>query len=351
MKILAIDTSCDETSVAVLNGRVLLSNIVASQTELHKKWGGVVPMVARRAHEENLPKAINEALKRAKQKPSDIEYVAVTQGPGLAIDLEVGITEAKKFAIENGIPLIAVNHMEGHLLSSLILNSNGSGRYPFIDLEPLFPALGLLVSGKHTEIIYMKGIGDYEKIGQTLDDAAGEAFDKFGRMMGFGYPGGPIVASFAKKGDVGKIELPIPMQKSKDLNFSYSGLKTAALYRLEELRSSGKKDKELAANFCAQFEYSVVQSILLKLEKAIELYPDAKTLFTGGGVFHNESLSRRVGWLARREGLRYLLPEKRFRSDNAAMIGLVAFFKASRGEVLKGEKKLSQLDRVPRMGL
>ena len=184
--ILAIDTSCDETSVAVVQSRKVLSNVRYSQVDLHKEFGGVVPMVARRAHEASIQSVYQQALKTAKKKIEDIQYIAVTFGPGLAIDLEIGIEFAKQLAIQNNIPLVPVNHMEGHLLSSLALNSKGKGLVSGEKLKEAFPALGLLISGKHTEIILLNDFCKYKKLGQTLDDASGEAFDKVGRMLNFG---------------------------------------------------------------------------------------------------------------------------------------------------------------------
>ncbi|MCB9790459.1 tRNA (adenosine(37)-N6)-threonylcarbamoyltransferase complex transferase subunit TsaD [Candidatus Nomurabacteria bacterium] len=352
IKILAIDTSCDETSVAVLEDRKVLANVLASQTELHKKWGGVVPMVARRAHQENIGKCYLEAMKRARLKIDDIDVVAATYGPGLAIDLEVGLQFAQKFAIENKKPFIPVNHMEGHLLSSLALNSKGHGVSESLDKKQLFPALGLLVSGKHTEIILAKDYGNYQKLGKTLDDAAGEAFDKVGRMLNFGYPGGPIVSEFAKKANHKEsFELPVPMRSSGNLDFSFSGLKTACLYKINSLRESGRSDKEWANDFCWEFIECVVLSITEKLGEAINQNPGVKSLLVGGGVFNNETLARRVGRLARKHGLKYLLPEKKYRSDNAVMIDLAAYVHAAGSEVLIGKKAISKVDRVPRLSI
>lgn len=350
--ILAVDTSCDETSVAILHGRKVLANIVSSQTELHKKWGGVVPDVARRAHEENLPKAYKEALKRARLTIDQINLVAATQGPGLAIDLEVGLNFCKELAINERKRFIPVNHMEGHLLSSLALNSNGNGNLPEIDKKKLFPSLGVLVSGKHTELIYVKDFGDYKKIGWTLDDAAGEAFDKFGRMLGFGYPGGPIVSEFAKKGNPNpQIELPIPMERSDDLNFSYSGLKTACLYKINKLRESGKKDSEWVNDFCYAFVNSLMVSIVIKMKKAINQNPKLKTVLAGGGVYKSEFVSRKIGSESRKLGLGYLLPEVKYRSDNAVMIGIAGYFRYMRGESIIGRLEISKIDRIPRLSL
>lgn len=345
--ILGIDTSCDDTSVAVLEGRKVLSSEISSQLNIHAEYGGVVPDIARREHEKNLPKVFEEALRKAKKSIEDIEYIAVTYGPGLAIDLEVGINYAKELSKKYNIPVIPVNHMEGHLLSSLLLNSKGSGMVEG-EIQDIFPALGLLMSGKHTELILAKGIGEYEKIGQTLDDAAGEAFDKVGRMLNFGYPGGPVVTEFAKKGKRGNIEFPVPMKNSGDLNFSFSGIKTSALYKSKELREDGRPEKEWVYDFCRAFVDSVYESVALKLEKAIEQYPKAKHVLVGGGVFNSEEMLRRVGLLVREYSLEYLYPEKEYRGDNGAMVALVGFMHVD--DAIEGVD-LDQLDRDPRLSL
>lgn len=352
--ILAVDTSCDETSVAVANGRKILANVVSSQVELHKKWGGVVPDIARRAHQENLPVAISEALKRVGLDLDDVEVFAATQGPGLAIDLEVGLHYVQDLAVRYKKPFIPVNHMEGHLLSGLILNSQGNGRFPESDIDKLLPALGLLVSGKHTELIYLSDWGKYEKIGKTLDDAAGEAFDKVGRMLGFGYPGGPIISEFAKQGGANElIDLPIPMERSGDLNFSYSGLKTALLYGLKELEAdpSAPDVGTLAHDLSYAFVDAVKKSLEVKLRSAIESYPEVKSLFVGGGVYKNETISRRIGWVARTYGLEYLLPEAKYRGDNAAMIAVAAYRNYNQGDYITDLEKIREVDRIPRLSL
>lgn len=345
--ILAIDTSCDETSIAVTEGRKVLSSIRNSQVDLHAEFGGVVPDISRRAHIENIQGVYEEALRKAKKTIKEVDYIAATYGPGLAIDLEVGLQFGQKLAIENKLPFVPVNHMEGHLLSALTQNTKGKGA----DDSDIFPALGLLVSGKHTEIIMVKGIGEYEKIGQTLDDAAGEAFDKVGRMLNFGYPGGPVVSEFAKKGNAENIELPIPMKQSGDLNFSFSGLKTAALYMIRELREEHEKDKVWVYDFCASFVNSVVTSLSLKLEEAIQDNPDVKSILIGGGVVQSEYILKEIGKLARSYSLNYLYPEKKYRSDNGAMIGIAAYYNIQEGKELTKKQDIEGVDRVPRLSL
>ncbi len=351
IKILAFDTSCDETSVAVLQGRRVLSSVISSQVELHKKWGGVVPKVARRAHEENIESTYKEALTRAKTSIEEIDAIAVTYGPGLAIDLEIGIIFAKELALKYNKKLLPVNHMEGHLLSSLLLNSKGRGKFEK-PIESAFPILGVLASGKHTELIYAKSPGKYIKLGKTLDDAAGECFDKVGRMLNFGYPGGPVITEFAKK-STGKykFDLPIPMEKSGDLNFSYSGLKTACLYKVNKLREEGLKDSDWVYDFCREFVDVVIKSISIKVEKALPENPDIKTILTGGGVYNNEKIIRDLQKVAKNNNKGFLFPEKRFRGDNAAMIALAGLRMYKDSEYISDKTEIQKLDRVPRLEL
>ena len=346
--IIAFDTSCDDTSVAVLKGRNILSSVVSSQVEIHAQWGGVVPDIARREHEKNIPLVYEEALKKARLNMEDIDYVVATYGPGLAIDLEVGLKFAQDLAIKYKKPFVPVNHMEGHLLSGLLLNSKGVG---IENVEELFPALGLLISGKHTELIYSPKIGEYKKLGETLDDAVGEAFDKVARMLNFGYPGGPIICELAKKGKSGNISFTVPMKNSKDLNFSYSGIKTAALYKTKELRESGVKDSVWVYDFCRGFLDTIVESLVIKLELAIEQNSDIKSLFVGGGVFNSEEIVRKIGNVAKKYGLEYVYPKGEYRGDNAGMVGIAGYYKIQRGEYIPEGKKIIEVDREPRLSL
>lgn len=356
--ILAFDTSCDDTSVAVLRGPRVLSSVVSSQVDIHAQWGGVVPDIARREHEKNIPMVYEEALKKAKVSVEDIDYIASTYGPGLAIDLEIGLNFAKDLAIKYSKPFIPVNHMEGHLLSGLLENSKGKVFSEEVEevkelggIKDLFPAIGLLISGKHTELIYVEEIGKYKKLGQTLDDAVGEAFDKVGRILNFGYPGGPTLTEFAKKGESGKIEFPVPMKDSNDFNFSYSGLKTAALYKSKELREEEKKDKDWVYDFCRGFMDAIVESLIIKLEAAIQGYRGVKSVFVGGGVFNSEEILREIGRVVRSYGLNYVYPSKEYRGDNGAMIGLVGYYKSQNKKYLEGEESIEKIDRVPRLSL
>jgi N6-L-threonylcarbamoyladenine synthase len=346
--ILAFDTSCDETSVAVVKGRSVLSNVISSQVELHKKWGGVVPMIARRAHEENLQPSLKEALKRARILITDVDYIACTYGPGLALALEVGLDFSKKLALKYNLPFVLVNHMEGHLLSSFALNSKGKGK--ITNTEKIFPVLGLLISGAHTELVLMNGFCRYQKLGQTLDDAAGEAFDKVGRMLNLGYPGGPIVSEFAKKGTkdgAKEIGLPVPLQHSEDLNFSYSGLKTASLYKIKKLREHCSDDKVWVYDFCRSFVDSIVASLKNKVVLAFAQCSDIKTFILGGGVVNNEKITRTLGLFARQKRKQYFIPHKELRTDNAAMIGVAAYYNILNNKNIIIGKDIQAIDRDP----
>jgi N6-L-threonylcarbamoyladenine synthase len=336
--ILAIDTSCDETSVAISRDDCILSNVIYSQVEIHKKWGGVVPNLARINHQEKLPQVIEQALKRAKLKIEEIDVVAVTVGPGLAIALEVGIRTAKEICEKYHKKFIAINHMEGHLLSPFI-KGESKLRVDLVGLR--YPGIGLLVSGGHTQLVRVEEIGKYKIIGDTLDDAAGEAFDKVAKMLELGYPGGPIVAKLAEEGRP-IYKLPVPMLKSHDLNFSFSGLKTAALYFLRNFK--GEKNHQFICDFCASFEFAVVDSIRRKLEKSLKLFP-AEFILCGGGVMNNLALRKMVRRVAKNHAIPAFFPVKKmFNSDNAAMIAVAGFYRAKRGEFMTD---LNLVDRKP----
>jgi N6-L-threonylcarbamoyladenine synthase len=347
--ILAIDTSCDDTCAAVVcDGRVL-SNVIASQVEFHKAYGGVYPMLAKRKHQEFIEPTINEALRRAGLRWSKIDALGVTVGPGLAPALEVGIAEIKELAEKYKKPVIAVNHMEGHLLSSFARNSQERGA--FSNTEPRFPILGLLVSGGHTQLVLMKGFGEYRLLGETLDDAAGEAFDKVAKMLGLGYPGGPIISELAKTGRP-IYGLPVPMTNSGDLNFSFSGLKTACLYKLQKLGFVADKPalakalagRQFYCDFAASFEKVLVESLMIKLKKAIEQC-QPKQIVLGGGVINNLPLRKAARKVAKKHGLRVFQPyHKILFTDNAAMVGVCAWYQAKRGDFVED---IDKLDRLP----
>ena len=335
--ILSIDTSCDETAAAVTLGRRILSNVVWSQIAIHRPWGGVVPNLAKRAHQEHIDKVVDTALTEAEKQVKTIDAVAVTQGPGLAIALEVGIKKAKEIAKKYNKSLIAVDHMEGHMLSSL----GGSS------FKLKFPFLGLLVSGGHTELVLARKIGQYQILGQTLDDAAGEAFDKVAKMLGLEYPGGPIISQLAEDGDMAKFNLPVPMINSQSNDFSFSGLKTACLYKIEKIPEK-KRDKQFLKDFAASFQYALTKSIILKLEKALREY-HPRQIVLGGGVINNSYLCQEVKKTARCFGIAVFIPQNRkLLTDNAAMIGIAAYYKFKRKEFVKD---ISKLDRKPNLSL
>lgn len=352
--IMGIDTSCDETSVGIVCGTKILSNIVSSQVELHRKWGGVVPGIARRAHKDMIDNVVKEALKRASiNYKQDITYgsldaIAVTQGPGLAIALEVGITKAKEISLENNIPLIAVNHMEGHLLSSLAANLNDEA--PLVLTEKDFPVIGFLISGKHTQILEMNNFGEYQIIGDTLDDAVGEAYDKVARMIGLGYPGGRVLTEFAKKGNPDAFDFPIPLKGDPRLSFSFSGLKTAVFYtvkKIEEEHSSLTQTQ--VYDIAASFEKSAVLHLQDKLRKALESKSYSK-LLVGGGVGASPKVRAGLREVAKEYDLEIFFPfDKRLYGDNGAMIAIAGYYKALRGEFW--QDSFDALDRVPRLSL
>ncbi len=337
MKILAIDTSCDETAAAITEERKVLSNVIYSQILLHQKWGGVVPSIAKRAHEERIDFVINKAIKQFK-----INAIAVTQGPGLAVALEVGIKKAKELTKKLKVKLIAVNHIEGHLYSPFVQNKKGN---PKIDFQ--FPYLGLVVSGGHTELVIFKDHLNYEVIGSTLDDAAGEALDKAGKLLGLGYPAGPVIEKLSlqvKNQDLYKF--PRPMINSKDFNFSFSGLKTAFYYFLKKIPEN-KITKNL--NYLASsFQNAVFDTLMKKTEKAIK-YTGIKKVIVVGGVSANMDLRKRFRSLLKKINGEVLFPSYKYLSgDNAAMIGVVAYYKAKKNLYVEN---FDLIDRIPRMKL
>jgi N6-L-threonylcarbamoyladenine synthase len=367
--ILAIDTSCDETSVAVTWRRRVLANVMASQVEIHRKYGGVFPTEAKRAHEEKIDHVVTEAVARVRRKIEDFDAIAVTYGPGLAPALEVGIRKAKVLTEKYMKPLIAVNHLEGHLLSCLTVNSRGRGNYELDEFKSgNFPVLGILVSGAHTELVKVNKIGTYEVLGRTLDDAAGEAFDKVGRMLGIGYPAGEFIEKLARSGDANRFDFPIPMARHSGLDFSFSGIKTAVLYEIENLLKlprervnspfqveSGRLkeiqlgeasglDRQTIQDVAASFQRAVIWSIILKLKRCLDKY-EFKSVWLGGGVAANAALRREIRKVLEKHGLKLFIPySERLYMDNAAMIGVAGWYKAQRGEYVND---VTELDRVP----
>jgi len=307
---LGIETSCDETSVAVVeNGRRVLSNVIHSQVDLHKEFGGVVPELAARDHLERLPHLLDLALEAAGAKPADLDQIAVTRGPGLAGCLLVGVGVGEGLATAWSRPLSGVNHLWGHIYAAMLTRP---------DLEP--PLLGLVVSGAHSDLVRMPEHGRFAVIGRTRDDAAGEAFDKAARMLGLGYPGGPALDRLARTGDPRR--QPLPRPSLKGLEYSFSGLKTALLYRLRDLGDT--VTQEIRADLAASFERSVVESLLEKLDAALTESPYLEVVVCGG-VAANTLLRKRAAEVVGNRA-RLTMPPLELCTDNAAMIAAAAFF-------------------------
>ena len=341
--ILSIETSLDDTCAAVTRDNKVISNVVASQVKFHEEFGGTVPHIAKRKHQEWIDKTIEEALMRAniENPEKQLDAIAVTYGPGLAPSLEVGIDKARSLSVDWKIPLIAVNHMEGHLLSSFAMNSKGNG--PFSKESSKYPALGFLISGGHTQLVLMEKMGKYLLLGETLDDAAGEAYDKVARMLKLGYPGGPILSEIAKEGEI-KYELPEPMKGRNDLNFSFSGLKTAALYLLRDLKPD--YSRQFCADFAASFEDAVLKMLVRRFEKAVVEY-QPKMVLLGGAVISNVAIRKVVRTIARKYKVKVYVPySKKLYTDNAAMIGVCAWYMARSGMFWKNT---DSLDRKPNL--
>lgn len=339
---LGIDTSCDDTSVAVLENEKVLANIVSSQIDVHKEWGGVVPGLARREHERMIAGCVNTALKRSGLKDiRKITAIAVTYGPGLAPALEVGLEYARTLARENNIPIIGVNHMEGHALSALLKNKLGV-RYSGIG-KIEFPFMAICVSGGHTELIWASSLGNYKLLGQTLDDAAGEAFDKVARMLDLGYPGGPIISKLAEQGNAQAYDIPRPMQYSKDYDFSFSGLKTSCLYQTNDLKKKlGKNFGKIIPDYCASVQEAIVDSVVKKAVKATQnLHP--KFALLGGGVAANKRLRVKLRSAFKKLGVPIYFPAPALSTDNGAMIAYAGYHKYLRGEL----SNLKTIERNP----
>jgi N6-L-threonylcarbamoyladenine synthase len=308
--LLAIETSCDDTCAAVLDGPRILSNVISSQAAAHEGFGGVVPEVAARHHLELVEPVVEAALGEAGITLDDVEAVAVTAGPGLIGALLVGVSTAKAIAAARRLPLVPVDHLQGHVAAN------------FLEPEPLEPPfLCLIASGGHTLLAGVRDHTGYELLGQTLDDAAGEAFDKSARLLGLGYPGGPAVQREAEGGDPEAFEMPVAMSRNPGLDFSFSGLKTAVLYRCKELGPEGVAERR--ADLAASFQAAVVSQLRAKLKRALKKGEwDAVAL--GGGVAANGPLREAVGQLCEEMGVRLKLVPIALCTDNAAMIGSAA---------------------------
>ncbi|MFI5359906.1 MAG: tRNA (adenosine(37)-N6)-threonylcarbamoyltransferase complex transferase subunit TsaD [Halanaerobiales bacterium] len=312
--ILAIESSCDETSAAVVrNGLEVLSNVVASQVELHKKYGGVVPEIASRKHLELINPVISEALHQAGVEFGELDAVAATYGPGLVGSLLVGLTAAKTLAYALQVPFIGINHIVGHIYANFISNN-----------EIQAPVLCLTVSGGHSDLLYFEELGSYELLGSTRDDAAGEAFDKIARVLGLGYPGGPAIERISREGNPAAIDFPRPFIDEDTYDFSFSGLKTAVLNYLNSQKQ--RKAEINVADVAASFQQAVIDVLIAKVLKAVENYP-VKSVILSGGVSANSALREQLARRLEEYNLPLYTPELQYCTDNAAMIGSVAYYK------------------------
>jgi len=310
--ILAIETSCDDTCAAVLDGPRVLANTISSQASVHAEFGGVVPEVASRHHLQLAAPVVDAALRTAKVTLDDIEFVAVTVGPGLIGALLVGVSTAKAIAAPRRLPLVPVDHLQGHVAAN------------FLEPDPLEPPfLCLVASGGHTLLAGVREHAGYELLGQTLDDAAGEAFDKVARLLGLGYPGGPALEKLAREGDPRAFELPVAMSRDPGLDFSFSGLKTALAYLARDLGSDGVAERR--ADLAASFQAAAVGQLVAKLERALRT-GEWEAVALGGGVAANGPLRQAVKDLCRRRGAHLKLVPLELCTDNAAMIGSAARF-------------------------
>jgi N6-L-threonylcarbamoyladenine synthase len=318
VNILAIESSCDDTGAAVVRDGVVLSNLIASQ-KVHEQYGGVVPEMASRAHMQNIVPVVDVALKQAGIDKKDIDAVAFTQAPGLIGSLLVGACFAKGYAQALNIPLISVHHMQAHVLAHFI-----------DDPKPEFPFLCLTVSGGHSQVVLCKDHLDMEVLGETIDDAAGEAFDKTAKMLGLPYPGGPLVDKYAQEGDPKRFKFPVSHMKGYD--FSFSGVKTAVLYFLQKER---KIDPEFAEknikDICASVQYTIIQMLMKKLELAADEL-GVKHVGIAGGVSANSGLRKAIQEAGERKGWQVYIPKFEYCTDNAAMIGITGYYKYLKGE-------------------
>ncbi|HEX9829475.1 MAG TPA: tRNA (adenosine(37)-N6)-threonylcarbamoyltransferase complex transferase subunit TsaD, partial [Bacteroidota bacterium] len=319
MIILGIETSCDETSAAVVRDGALLSNITTSQL-FHSTYGGVVPELASRAHQKLIVPIVEEALKKARVTKNELDAVAAVYGPGLIGAILVGLSFGKSLALGLRIPFIGVNHMEAHILSNLIEEP-----------KPVFPFLNLTVSGGHTQLVLVKQPFDYEILGETKDDAVGEAFDKVAKMLGIGYPGGPIVDALAAKGNPAFVNFPRPYLSDDSFEFSFSGLKTSVLYYLRKIGfDAAQQNEQFLSDVCASFQASVVDVLIHKTFSAAKKFK-VKDIAVAGGVAANSELRKRLDERARKEGFRLFIPKFEYCTDNGARVAMAGFLRMAEG--------------------
>lgn len=321
--ILGIESSCDDTSAAVLEDNNILANIIANQ-DIHKKYGGVVPELASRAHQQNIIPVVDTALKTAGISKNQLTAIAYTRGPGLLGSLLVGTSFAKSFALGLNIPLVDVDHLQAHILAHFIQNEDGTWELPS------FPFLCLTISGGHTQIVMIRNYFDMEIIGSTIDDAAGEAFDKAAKIMGLEYPGGPLVDKLAKEGNPNQFKFPKP--RIPDLDFSFSGLKTSFLYFVrDELKKNENFIEENKADLAASIQRTIVNILIEKLISATKL-TGIKEIAIAGGVSANSEIRRRLTETGEKLNWKVFIPEIQFTTDNAAMIAIAGYYKFLEGK-------------------
>lgn len=364
VKILGVETSCDETAAAVVrDGNEILSNVVSSQIDLHRPYGGVVPELAARNHLELIEPVIRQALQDSNTPPSEIDAVAATYGPGLASSLVIGLSAAKGIALAGGKPFIAINHLEAHLYSPIVAALAERGRDQngprLASAATAFPLVSLIVSGGHTILAYATGFGQHEILGQTLDDAAGEAFDKVAKLLGLGYPGGPEIEKRARHGNPAAIDFPRGMLDEPGYNFSFSGLKTSVLYYVRKhpvgveaavpsgtslgIAAGTAAATPAIADICASFQEAAVDVLVGKTVRAAAQYK-VKTVSASGGVSVNARFREKLAAECRAGGLELLLAPPKLCTDNAAMIAALAFHK------LTGAEASASADRGSRGG-
>ena len=330
IKILALESSCDETSAAVVDNGKVLNNIIATQS-VHIKYGGVVPELASRAHQQNIVPVVNEALKNSGIDKTELSAIAFTRGPGLLGALLVGTSFAKSMALGLNIPLIEVNHMQAHILAHFI-----------DDPKPNFPFLCLTVSGGHTQIVLVKDYLDMEIVGETRDDAVGEAFDKSAKMLGLSYPGGPLIDRYAQLGDADRF--PFPPTEMPGLDYSFSGIKTGILYFLRDaLKKNDKFIDENLNDICASIQKTLVDMLLQKLKKAVNQFK-INQIAVAGGVSDNSGLRNGLQTMAEKERWQVFIPAFEYCTDNAGMIAMAAHFK-----YLAGDFSSQEVSALPRM--
>ena len=339
MIILSIETSCDETAVAIVEfkkGNInILANIVSSQVKMHSKFGGVVPSLASRMHLKNITPILSRAFQNAKITKKKIDYIAVTNGPGLIPALMVGVGAAKALAYGLGKPLLGIHHIEGHIYANWLKKPDSQNNKLW---EAEFPMICLTVSGGHTQIILMKKDLNYKVLGETLDDAVGEAFDKVAKLLELGYPGGPIIEKMAKKGDEERIKFPRPMANSHDYNFSFSGLKTAVLY---EVRAREKIDMQYKQDVAASFQRAAFDVLISKTIKAAQEH-QAKNIILGGGVSANKKLQKLLAGAIKSSlpACNFSFPMSKLTTDNALMIAIAAFKHVEQKKGIKNWKSV-----------